>query len=105
MKIRVSQPALVPDLVEFWLGVLHDRVGARLRAEVALPSVSDSARAARARPLPAWRGLHPPVEATIIDTRSAALAGDSGVRTPSPNSASRRSASSRNERAAGETGA
>ena len=69
MRIRVSQPALVPDLVEFLGRALcttqsvHGSV-----VEVALPS-ADGARARRDLDLylAAWRGLHPPVETTIID--------------------------------------
>jgi hypothetical protein len=70
MRIRVSQPALVPDLVEFLSRALctteavHGSV-----LEVALPSVTDGARARRDLDLylAAWRGLHPLVQATIID--------------------------------------
>jgi hypothetical protein len=70
MRIHVSQPALVPDLIEF-LGralctttAVHGSV-----VEVSMPSVTDRARARRDLDLylAAWRGLHPPVEATIID--------------------------------------
>jgi hypothetical protein len=70
VRIRVSQPALVPDLVEF-LGRALCRTDAVHGSvvEVALPSVPDGARARRDLDLylAAWRGLHPPVEATIID--------------------------------------
>jgi hypothetical protein len=74
VRIRVSQPALVPDLVEFLGRALcttqsvHGSV-----VEVALPSVADGARARRDLDLylAAWRGLHPPVEATIIDSDQA----------------------------------
>jgi hypothetical protein len=70
LRIRVSQPALVPDLVEFL-----DRAFCKTESvrgsvvDVALPSVSDGARARRDLDLylAAWTGLHPPVEATIID--------------------------------------
>lgn len=60
----------MPDLVEF-LGrafctteSVHGSV-----VDVALPSVTDRVRARRDLDLylAAWRGLHPPVEATIID--------------------------------------
>jgi hypothetical protein len=70
VRIRVSQPALVPDLVEF-LGrafctteSVHGSV-----LEVALPSAVDGARARRELDLyvAAWRGLHPSVDATILD--------------------------------------
>jgi hypothetical protein len=68
MRIRVSQPALVPDLVEF-LGRALCRTesvhGSVL--EVALPTDGPRARRELDLYLAAWRGLHPPVEATIID--------------------------------------
>ncbi len=70
MRIGVSQPALVPDLVEF-LGRAFCRTecvrGSVL--EVALPGVPDRDRARRELDLylAAWTGLHPPVEATILD--------------------------------------
>lgn len=70
MKIRVSQPALVPDLVEFLGRALCETESVRGSVvEVALPSVPDTTRARRELDLylAAWRGLHPPVEATIID--------------------------------------
>lgn len=71
MRIRVSQPALVPDLVEF-LGRAFCRTEAVHGAvlEVTLPSVGDRTRARRDLDLylAAWRGLHPPVETTIIDS-------------------------------------
>ena len=74
MRIRVSQPALVPDLVEF-LGRAFCRTESVRGSvvEVALPGVSDRARARRELDLylAAWRGLHPPVEATIIDPDQA----------------------------------
>ena len=70
MKVRVSQPTLVPDLVDF-LGrasCTTDAVhGAVL--DVSLPGVADEARAQQsiALYLAAWRGLHPPVQTTILD--------------------------------------
>ncbi|MGH3073085.1 MAG: hypothetical protein ACRDNB_12575 [Gaiellaceae bacterium] len=70
MRIRVSQPALVPDLVEFLGRALCETESVRGSVvEVALPSV-DRTRARRDLDLylAAWRGLHPPVEATIIDS-------------------------------------
>ncbi len=70
VRIQVSQPALVPDLVEFLGRALcttqsvHGSV-----VDVVVPSVSDGARARRDLDLylAAWSGLHPPVRATIID--------------------------------------
>jgi hypothetical protein len=70
VRIRVSQPALVPDLVEF-LGRAFCRTESVHGSvvEVALPSAADGTRARRELDLylAAWRGLHPPVEARIID--------------------------------------
>ena len=70
VRIRVSQPALVPDLVEFLGRALCTTESVRGSVvEVALPN-ADGARARRELDLylAAWRGLHPPVEATILDT-------------------------------------
>jgi hypothetical protein len=70
MRIRVSQPALVPDLVEFLGRASCETESVRgATLEVALPCVPDIRRARRDLNLylAAWRGLHPPVEATIID--------------------------------------
>jgi hypothetical protein len=71
MRIHVSQPALVPDLVEFLGRALCTTESVRGSVvDVELPSVSDRALARRRLDLylAAWRGLHPPVDATIIDT-------------------------------------
>lgn len=71
VRIRVSQPALVPDLVEFLDRALCTTESVRGSVvEVAIPSVGDAERARRDLDLylAAWRGLHPPVEATIIDS-------------------------------------
>jgi hypothetical protein len=74
MRIRVSQPALVPDLVEFLSRAFCRTESVRGSVvEVALPGIADGARARRELDLylAAWTGLHPPVEATILeaDTR------------------------------------
>jgi hypothetical protein len=70
MKVRVSNPALVQDLVEF-LGRARCRTAGVHGAvvEVELPGVSDSnvARRDLGLYLAAWRGLHPPAEARILD--------------------------------------
>lgn len=70
MRIRVSQPALVPDLVEF-LARAYCRTEAVRGSvvEVVVPRAADAVRARRELDLylAAWRGLHPPVEATILD--------------------------------------
>ena len=63
---------LVPDLVEF-LG----RASCRTESvrgpvlDVSLPGEADRGRAERhlALCLAAWRGLHPPVQTTILDER------------------------------------
>ncbi len=70
MRIWVSRPALVPDLVEFLgraLCTTHWVQGSVL--EVAVSGAGEGPRARRELDLylAAWRGLHPPVEATIID--------------------------------------
>jgi hypothetical protein len=70
LRIRVSQPALVPDLVEFLDRALCKTESVRGSVvDVALPSVPDGARARRDLDLflAAWTGLHPAVKATIID--------------------------------------
>ena len=66
----MSQPALVPDLVEFLGRAFCTTESVRGSVvEVVLPSVADGATARRDLDLylAAWRGLHPPVEAIIID--------------------------------------
>ena len=70
IRVRVSNPALVQDLVEF-LGRARCRTagvhGAVL--DVELPGVSDSTVARRdlGLYLAAWRGLHPPAETKILE--------------------------------------
>lgn len=70
IRIRVSQPALVPDLVEF-LGRAFCQTesvrGAEL--EVVVTRATDVVRARRELGLylAAWRGLHPPVDVRIVD--------------------------------------
>jgi hypothetical protein len=70
MRIWVSQPALVPDLVEF-LGRAFCRAESVRGSvvDVAVPRAADDVKARRELDLylAAWRGLHPPVEATILD--------------------------------------
>jgi hypothetical protein len=71
MKVRVSNPALVKDLIEF-LGRARCKTagvhGSVLDVEV--PGISDTTVARRDLNLylAAWRGLHPPAEARIIDS-------------------------------------
>lgn len=77
MRIRVSQPALVPDLVEFLGRALCTTQSVRGSVvDVAVPCAADGATARRELDLylAAWRGLHPPVETTIIDAESPAQA-------------------------------
>ena len=77
MRIRVSQPALVPDLVEFLGRALCTTQSVRGSVvEVAVPGAGDGARARRELDLylAAWRGLNPPVETTIIDAEGSVQA-------------------------------
>jgi hypothetical protein len=77
MRIRISQPALVPDLVEFLGRASCTTESVRGSVvEVALPNVSDGVRARRDLDLylAAWRGLHPPVVATILDDQAVSPA-------------------------------
>jgi hypothetical protein len=71
VRVRVSQPALVPDLVEF-LGRAFCRTDSVHGSvvDVALPGIDDGDRARRELGLylAAWTGLHPPVEATILES-------------------------------------
>jgi hypothetical protein len=77
VRIRVSQPALVPDLVEFLGRALcrTDSVQGSI-VDVAVPGSADRARERRELDLylAAWRGLHPPVETTILDADSPSQA-------------------------------
>jgi len=69
MRVRLSQPALMPDLVDF----LH-RASCRTdgvhgaTVEVELPAVQDATVARRDVDLflAAWCGLHPGVRTTIL---------------------------------------
>jgi hypothetical protein len=69
MRVLVSRPSLVPDLVEFLAripcdaGAVHGPL-----VDVTLPG-ADAARARRDLDLylAAWRALHPPVEARVLD--------------------------------------
>jgi hypothetical protein len=70
VRVRVSQPALVPDLVEFLGRALCRTESVRGSVlDVVVPRAADGVRARLELDLylAAWRGLHPPVEATIID--------------------------------------
>ena len=75
MRIHVSQPALVPDLAEFLGRALCRTESVRIGAR------GGDAGCGRRRArrdldlyLAAWRGLHPPVEATIIDDQAVSPA-------------------------------
>jgi hypothetical protein len=71
LKVRVSNPALVKDLIEFLGRARCKTAGVHGSVlDVELPGVSDTAVARRDLNLylAAWRGLHPPTEAHILDT-------------------------------------
>jgi hypothetical protein len=70
MRVCVSQPTLVPDLVEFLRRASCETLSVHGSVlDVSLPSVPDDGRAHRdlALYLAAWSGLHPPVRTTILD--------------------------------------
>ena len=70
MRVRVSQPALVPDLAEFLHRACCETESVRgSTLDVVLPGVADARLARRdlGLYLAAWQGLHPPVQARIID--------------------------------------
>ena len=70
MRVRVSNPALVQDLVEFLGRARCTTAGVHGAVqEVELPGVSDTTVARRnlGLYLAAWRGLHPPAEVRILD--------------------------------------
>jgi hypothetical protein len=70
MKVQVSHPALVKDLVEFLGRARCETAGVHGAVfDVVVPGVSDTAIARRDLNLylAAWRGLHPPAEARILD--------------------------------------
>lgn len=70
MKVRVSNPALVKDLIEFLGRARCETAGVHgTLLEVELPGVSDTTVARRDLNLylAAWRGLHPPADVRIID--------------------------------------
>jgi hypothetical protein len=70
MRIRISHPALLPDLVEF-LGrascvAIHSR-GRMLEAELPHARAPEQARRELGLYLSAWRGLHPGVVVELVD--------------------------------------
>jgi hypothetical protein len=70
MKVRVSNPALVKDLVEFLGRARCETAGVHGAVfDVVVPGVSDATIARRDLNLylAAWGGLHPPAEARILD--------------------------------------
>jgi len=72
VRVRISQPALVPDLVEFLRRASCETDSVRGPVlDVRMPFAGDRLRARRdlGLYLAAWGGLHPPVEVTIIDDR------------------------------------
>lgn len=75
MQVRVSDPAVLPDLVEFLgraLCVAAHRRGCTL--DVELPHATSPERARRELELylAAWRGLHPGVAAELVDAPARA---------------------------------
>jgi hypothetical protein len=71
MQVRISDPALLSDLIEF-LGrpscvAIHRR---RCTVEVELPHANGPAQARRELELylAAWRGLHPHVTTELVET-------------------------------------
>jgi hypothetical protein len=71
MKVRVSNPALVTDLVEFLGRARCETAGVHGAVfDVIVPGISDTTIMRRDLNLylAAWGGLHPPVVARILDT-------------------------------------
>jgi len=71
MRVRVSQPSLVPDLAEF-LGRVpcesRPGRGSILEVTISYPSKRRKARDDLDLYLAAWRGLHPNVETKLLDS-------------------------------------
>jgi hypothetical protein len=71
MRVRVSQPSLLPDLAEF-LGRVpceaHAVRGSILEVTVSYPCSGLKARNDLDLYLAAWRGLHPNVEAELLES-------------------------------------
>ena len=70
MKVRVSHPALVKDLVEFLARARCETAGVHGSVfDVIVPGVSDTTIMRRDLNLylAAWGSLHPPAEARILD--------------------------------------
>ena len=71
MKVRVSNPALVTDLIEFLGRARCETAGVHGAVfDVVVPGVSDTTIMRRDLNLylAAWGGLHPPAVARILDT-------------------------------------
>jgi hypothetical protein len=71
VKVRVSQPALLPDLAEFLGRVPCESRpvrGSVLEVTISYPCTGRKARNDLDLYLAAWRGLHPNVETTLLDT-------------------------------------
>jgi hypothetical protein len=70
MRVRVSQPALLPDLAEF-LGRVPCEArpvrGSILEVTVSYPCTGRKARDDLDLYLAAWRGLHPNVETKLLE--------------------------------------
>jgi hypothetical protein len=75
IQIRVSDPAVLPDLVEF-LGrascVAAHRRGRTLDVELPHATSPEQARRELQLYLAAWRGLHPGVVAELVDAPAPA---------------------------------
>jgi hypothetical protein len=73
MQVRISNPALLPDLVEF-LGrascVAAHRRGCTLEAELPHTRGPEQARRELELYLAAWRGLHPGVVVELVEASS-----------------------------------
>lgn len=70
MRVRVSQPSLLPDLAEFLGRVPCEARPIRksvLEVKVSYPCTAPKARADLDLYLAAWRGLHPNVEITLLE--------------------------------------
>ncbi len=70
MRVRVSQPALVPDLAEFLGRVPCTARAVRasvLEVKVSYPCTDTKERSDLDLYLAAWSGLHPEVELTLLE--------------------------------------
>ena len=71
MRVHVSQPSLMPDLAEFLGRVPCEARPTRssiLEVTVSYPRSAQAARDDLVLYLAAWRGLHPNVETTLLES-------------------------------------